>query len=59
MKIPLEETNRKATKWMRLKKLLSCTFCPPHKFENATRKPSKHGTTKPKYKTEFKTQKRS
>ena len=53
MKIPLEETNRKAMKWMRFKSFLNCVFCPPHQYENATRKPSKHGTTKPRYKDKF------
>ena len=29
---------------------LDCSFCPPHKFENANRNHRKHGTKKPKYK---------
>lgn len=30
----------------------SCSHCPPHQGENATRKSAKYGVKKPKYKTQ-------
>jgi hypothetical protein len=33
------------------RRLLNCSFCPPHKYENYGHgEPKKHGNKKPKYK---------
>lgn len=44
----VENTNSSVLKKIR-RYFLTCRYCPPHKGENATRKP-RHGVKKPKYK---------
>ena len=48
-----KKTSNWAEKWLRLRKILSCSHCPAHGGENAKRK-SKHGAKKPKYKNKRK-----
>lgn len=53
MKKNKRETDNKTVKHQEFKRKLKCPVCPPNRGENSKRKP-KHGTKKPKAKTQKK-----